>query len=155
MWYNEYVAARKIPSKITIFNKEVYKMKNNDIVKTVVVGAAALLLPLFLVIPTIPPNMETIISLGVGLVAFWLITGLTARKGCRWLIALAPAIVILVVGASYIPIKLSGLQLLVYYIPVVVALLLSIGSHFLGWWKERNARPKRGKKREEGGGASA
>lgn len=130
-------------------------MKNNNIVKLVTIGTVALLLPLFLIIPTVPLNIETIVSLGAGLAVFWLITGLTARKGYRWIISLAPLVVALVVGCSYIPIDLSGWQLLEYYILVIVALLLSIGSHFLGWWKERNARPKRGKKREEGGGASA
>ncbi len=130
-------------------------MKQNDVVKTVTVGAVALLLPLFLIIPTIPLNIETIVSLGAGLAAFWLITGLTARKGYRWMIALAPLIVIVIVGCSYIPIHLSKWQLLGYYILVVIALLLSVGSHFLGWWRERNARSKRGRKREEGGDASA
>lgn len=129
-------------------------MKNNNIVKLVTIGTVALLLPLFLIIPTIPLNIETIVSLGAGLAAFWLITGLTARKGYRWMIALAPLIVIVIVGCSYIPIHLSKWQLLGYYILVVIALLLSVGSHFLGWWKEKKSHPKRGKKREEYGGGS-
>lgn len=124
-------------------------MEKNDIVKLVVVGLAALLLPLFLVIPTIPFTVETFVSLGGGLVAFYLITGLTARKGWKKWIFLMPLALIAVVAISYIPFSLSGWQLLGYYILVVVALAVSVGSHLLEWWKERKSTPRRRRRSDE------
>lgn len=112
-------------------------MSRNDIVKLVTVGLVALLLPLFLVIPTITLTLETFVSLGGGLVAFYLITGLTARKGWKKWIALVPVALGIVIGISYIPITLSGWQLLGYYILVIVALALSAGSYLLGWIRSR------------------
>lgn len=109
-------------------------MKRNDIVKLVTVGVLALLLPLILVIPTIPLTLETFVSLGGGVVAFYLITGLTARKEWKKWIALVPVALGIVIGISYIPITLSKWQLLGYYILVIVALALSAGSYLLGWF---------------------
>lgn len=108
-------------------------MRKNDIVKLVTVGLVALLLPLILVIPTFPLNLETLVSLGGGLIAFYLITCFTARSGYKKWIALVPVSFALVIGISYIPITLSGWQLLGYYILVIVALALSTGSYLLGW----------------------
>lgn len=105
----------------------------NNIVKLVTVSVAALLLPLILAIPAIPLTVETLVSLGGGLIAFYLITCFTARSGYRKWIALVPVAVALVIGISYIPITLSSWQLLGYYILVVIALALSAGSHLLGW----------------------
>ena len=119
-------------------------MKKTDIVKLVTIGAAALLLPLFLIIPTIPLTKETFVSLGAGLLVFWLITGLTARKGWKKWLALMPLAVIALVGISYIPLKLSGWQLLGYYFLVIVALALSAGSHLLG-----SGRPRRRRREED------
>lgn len=107
-------------------------MKKNDIVRLVTVGVVALLLPLILAIPTIELTLETFVSLGGGLAAFYLITGLTARKGWKKWIALVPVALGIVIGISYIPITLSGWQLLGYYILVIVALALSAGSYLLG-----------------------
>lgn len=104
-----------------------------DIVKLVLVGLGALLLPLFLAIPSVPLNIETLVSLGGGLAAFYLITGLTARKGWKKWIFLMPLTVLVVMAISYIPFTPSKAQLRWYYIIVVVALLLSICSHILGW----------------------
>ena len=108
-------------------------MRKNDIVKLVTVGLVALLLPLILTIPAIPLNLETLVSLGGGLIVFYLITCFTARTGYKKWIALVPVAVVLVIGISYIPFTLSGWQLLGYYVLVVIALLLSAGSHLLGW----------------------
>ena len=116
------------------YNKEggVNMMKSN-IVKLVTVGVVALLLPLLLTIPAIPLNLETLVSLGGGLIVFYLITCFTARAGYKKWIALVPVAVALVIGISYIPFTLSGWQLFGYYFLVVIALLLSAGSHLLGW----------------------
>lgn len=119
-------------------------MSKKDIVKMVTVGLVALLLPLFLVIPTIPLNLETFVSLGGGLVAFYLITGLTARKGRKKWIFLMPMALIAVMAISYIPFTLSGWQLLGYYALVIVALALSVWSHLLG-----SGRPRLRRRREE------
>ena len=124
-------------------------MKKNDIVKLVVVGLVALLLPLMLVIPTITLTLGTFVSLGGGLAAFYLITGLTARKGWKKWISLMPLALIAVVAISYIPFSLSGWQLLGYYILVVVALALSVGSHLLAWWKDRKSTPRRRRRSDE------
>lgn len=123
-------------------------MSKKDIVTLVTVGVVALLLPLILVIPTIELTLETFISLGGGLAAFYLITGLTARKGWKKWISLMPLALIAVVAISYIPFSLSGWQLLGYYILVVVALALSVGSHLLEWWKDRKSTPKRRKRND-------
>ena len=124
-------------------------MNKKDIVKLVTIGAAALLLPLFLVIPTIELTLETFVSLGGGLIAFYLITGLTARKEWKKWIALMPLALIAVVAISYIPFKPSGWYLLGYYIIVVFALAISVGSHLLAWWKERKSTPKRRRRSDE------
>ena len=124
-------------------------MSKKDIVKIVTVGLVALLLPLFLVIPTITLTLETFVSLGGGVVAFYLITGLTARKGWKKWIFLMPLALIAVVAISYIPFSLSRWQLLGYYILVVVALAVSVGSHLLEWWKERKSTPRRRRRSDE------
>lgn len=123
-------------------------MMKSNIVKLVTVGVVALLLPLFLAIPAIPLNLETLISLGGGLIAFYLITCFTARSGYKKWIALVPVAVVLVIGLSYIPITLSRWQLLGYYVLVVIALALSAGSHLLGWMGIPGARRRR--RRDEG-----
>ncbi len=126
-------------------------MSKNDIVKVVTIGAVALLLPLFLAIPTIPFTSGTFVSLGGGLVAFYLITGLTAQKGWKKRIALMPLTLIGVVAISYIPFTPSRLQLLGYYIIVIVALLVSVGSHLIEWMKgkERKSGPRRRRRNDE------
>lgn len=108
-------------------------MRKNDIVTIVLVDLAALLLPLFLGIPSIPLNLETLVSLGGGLAAFYLITGLTARKGWKKWIFLMPLTVLVVMAISYIPFTPSKSQLRWYYIVVVAAIIISICSHILGW----------------------
>lgn len=124
-------------------------MRKNDIVKLVTVGVAALLLPLILVIPTIPLTLETFISFCGGLVAFYLITGLTARKEWKKWIALMPLALIAVMAISYIPFKPSRWYLLGYYIIVVFALAISVGSHLLAWWKDRKSTPRRRRRSDE------
>lgn len=120
-------------TKSRYHKKEENIMKKQIIVKLVTVGLVALLLPLLLTIPAIPLNLETLVSLGGGLIVFYLITCFTARTGYKKWIALVPVAVVLVIGISYIPFTLSGWQLLGYYVLVVIALLLSAGSHLLGW----------------------
>lgn len=119
-------------------------MKN---IVRIVTSLLVLLLPLSLVIPKIPISSSLLIPLIIGIIAFFLITALMAREGYKkWMILLL-VVVVAVVGISYIPITVSPKQLLGYYIPVIVALLLSAVSHLLGWLRkgqpnEDKSRPK-------------
>ena len=115
-------------------------MRIRNIVRIVLIDLAALLLPLFLGIPSIPLNLETLVSLGGGLAVFYLITGLTARKGWRRWIFLMPLTLLVVMAISYIPFTLSGWQLVGYYGLVIVAMTLSVGSHLLGSCRPRRRR---------------
>ena len=117
-------------------------MKN--IVRFVTISLVALLLPLSLVIPTIPLDSSFLTPMLIGIIAFFLITVLTAKKGYRkwiyWLWVLA----IVILGISYLPITISPKQLLGYYIPVIIAILLSAISHLMGWLRPNDdkSRPK-------------
>ena len=135
-------------TKSRYINKE-EKIMKKSIVKLVVVGVVALLLPLFLTIPAIPLNFETLISLGGGLIVFYLITCFTARNGYKKWIALVPVALLLVIGISYIPFTLSGWKLLGYYVLVVIALALSAASHILAWLGIDGSRPRFRRRREE------
>ena len=125
-------------------------MKKNDIVKLVTIGLAAVLLPMLLAIPTIHLNLETLVSLGAGLAVFYIITCLTARTGYKKYISLVPVVLALVIGISYIPINLSGWQLFGYYTLVIIALILSVGSHLLVWIKSGSSKFKKRHHRRAG-----
>lgn len=125
-------------------------MKKNEIVKLVTIGLAAVLLPMLLAIPTIHLNFETLVSLGAGLSVFYIITCLTARTGYKKYISLVPVVLVLVIGISYIPISLSGWQILGYYILVIVALTLSTASHLVGWIKTGGKFKKKTSRRRAG-----
>lgn len=124
-------------------------MEKKYIVRFVTVGVVALLLPLILGIPAISLTLETLVSLGGGLVAFYLITCLTARNGYRKYIAVMPVVVVIVIGISHIPITLSRWQIIGYYILVAISLVLSAGSHLLGWLGIDGSRPRFRRRREE------
>ena len=104
----------------------------NQIVKFVIVGIAALLIPPVLAIPPVKLTFDTMAYLVGGLIVFYTITCITARKEYRGWIALIPVVLIVGVAVSYIPVALTGWKLVGYYAVLFLALVVSIISHLLG-----------------------
>lgn len=127
---------------------------NPETIRNLVIWAGALLLPVMLAIPAIPFSWATIVSMLVGVGFFYLIVLLTADKKWKKPISWLPLLPAVLVGITYIPLELTGLMLLGYYILVVPAILFSAGSHLIEWirkGKERKSPKRRNKKEEEEG----
>ena len=119
-------------------------MKNKIV--NVIVTLIFLVLPILLEIPKFKFSQENIVSLGAGLVGFYVITGLTAHESYRKRIFLLPLIILVLIGISYVPISLSPEKLLAYYVLVIGSLAISLASNLFATKENKKSRSRRRRK---------
>lgn len=122
-------------------------MQNNKIVNVIVI-LIFLVLPILLEIPKFKFSQENIVSLGAGLVGFYLITGLTAHESYRKKIFLLPLILLILIGISYVPISLSPEKLLAYYVLVIGSLAISLASNLFATKENKRSRSRSRRRRK-------
>ena len=118
------------PWAITILcNKEEESMKKT-IVKLLVV-LATILLPLIFTVPKIDFTLKSIVPLVAGVLVFCVITQILADERWRKFLLIIPAIIIVGIVVSFIPLKIPLSYLIGYYACVILAIALSLVTQIL------------------------